>query len=131
MTRYTDDLKQQVERILRWEPSSHWRWRDFVQLSELVQRHTNQPVDAHELQAFWKSVPMPSPVLLDALARFADYNGWDDFCTRNFYGEMEADDETAMLHAPMWEIPIRWVIRICWFAVILSILIGIVLIWKH
>ena len=131
MTRYTDDLKQQIERILHWEPSSHWRWRDFVRLSELVLSHTLQYVDAHELQTFWKSSVVTSPGFLDALARFADYGDWDDFCARNFYGSVETDDETEGLHAPMWEIPTRWVILICWLSVMASVLVGVVLVWKR
>ena len=131
MKRYTDDLKQQIERVLRWESSSHWRPRDFVHLSELVLTHTHQHVDAHELQVFWQSSAVSSPVFLDTLACFIDYTDWDDFCTRNFYGVVEVDDETEILHAPMWEIPIRWVIAICWFSVIASVVIGILLIWKR
>ncbi|MBD2752108.1 hypothetical protein [Spirosoma validum] len=131
MGRYTDDLKQQIERILHWEPSSHWRLRDFVSLSELVRTHTRQYVDAQELQAFWKSSAVTSPVFLDTLAQFADYVDWNDFCDRNFYGVMEHDDETELLHAPMWEIPVRWVIGICWFSIIVSVVIGILLVWKR
>lgn len=131
MTRYTDDLKQQIERILRWESSLHWRLRDFVRLSELILSHTRRHVEARDLQTFWKSSVVPSPVFLDALACFADYTDWDDFCARNYYGSVEIDDETEMLHAPMWEIPIRWVLLICWFSVIASVVVGILLIWKR
>jgi hypothetical protein len=69
--------------------------------------------------------------LLDSLARFADYDGWTDFCTRNFYGVVEADDETMKLHAPMWEIPMRWVIVICWLSVLASVVVGVLLVWKR
>ncbi|WP_420146802.1 hypothetical protein [Spirosoma sp.] len=131
MKPYTDDLKQQIERVLHWEPSSHWRPRDFVHLSELICNRTDQYVDAHELQAFWQSSTVSSPVFLDALACFIDYSDWGDFCNRNFYGTVETDDETQLLHAPMWEIPIRWVIAICWFSVIASITIGILLVLKR
>ncbi len=131
MTQHTNDLKQQIERILRWEPASHWRPRDFVQLSELIYNHTNQKLEANELQKFWESSVVSSPVLLDTLAHFADYTSWDDFCKRNFYGTVETDDETQLLHAPMWEIPMRWVIVICWLSVIASILVGILLIVKR
>ncbi len=96
MTPHTSDLKQQIERVLRWEQSSHWRTRDFAHLSDLVFRHTQQRVDAHSLQNFWQSSVVPSPDFLDTLARFVDYEDWDDFCTRNFYGVVEADDETEL-----------------------------------
>jgi len=131
VTRQTTDLKQQIERILRWESSSYWRLRDFAQLSELILKHTHQQVDAQALQLFWQSSAVASPVLLDALAQFADYTDWDEFCTRNFYGTVEIDEETEILHAPMWEIPMPWVIAICWLSVMASVLIGILLVWKH
>ena len=131
MTRYTSDIKQQIERILHWEQSSHWRLRDFAHLSEVIFRHTRQQVDAYALQTFWQSSKVPSPTLLDVLAQFADYEDWDDFCTRNFYGTVEVDEETESLHAPMWEIPTRWVLAICWFSLIASIAVGVLLVWKH
>ncbi|GAB4042459.1 hypothetical protein [Spirosoma jeollabukense] len=130
MTRHTNDLKQQIERILHWEQSSHWRSRDFVHLSELIFTHTNQHVDARDLQLFWTSSSIPSQFLLDTLACYADYADWDDFCRRNFYGEVDADDEMTTLHAPMWEIPMKWVIVICWFSVLASILVAILLVLK-
>lgn len=131
MTRYTSDLKQQIERILNWGPSKHWRLRDFSDLSQQVLAHTGEHVDARDLQTFWQSSVDPSPYLLDALARFADYSGWTDFCTRNFYGVVEADDETMKLHAPMWEIPMRWVIVICCLSVLASVIVGVLLVWKR
>lgn len=130
-SRYTDDLKQQIERILLWEPSSHWRLRDFMRLSEQIHTYTRQSVEARDLQAFWKSSAIMSPGFLDALARFADYADWEDFYSRNQYGVVEADDETELLHAPMWEIPIRWVIVICWLSVIASVIVGVLLVWKR
>lgn len=130
VTPYTDDLKQQIERILHWEPSSHWQLRDFRHLSERMFSHTRQHVEAHDLQAFWKSSVVSSPVFLDALARFADYRDWDDFCSRNFYGSVETDD-AEIFHAPMWEIPMRWVILICWLSVIASVVVGVLLVWKR
>ncbi|GAB3036852.1 hypothetical protein [Spirosoma pulveris] len=129
-THHANDLKQQIEDILRWEQSSHWRARDYVQLSELVARHTQRQVDSQELQAFWETSTIPPKPSLDTLARFMDYTGWDDFCARNAYGVMEADEETTLLHAPMWEIPMRWVIVLCWLSVITSIVVGILLVWK-
>jgi hypothetical protein len=131
MYRHLNDLKQQVERILHWEQSSHWRPRDFVYLSELVFRHTRRQLDAQVLQAFWQTATAPPPDVLDTLAQFADYTGWDEFCTRNFYGVVEVDEETTVLHAPMWEIPTPWVLVICWFSVIASVLVGALLVWKR
>ena len=130
MTQYTDDLKQQVERILQWEPSSHWRLRDFGHLSERMHDYTHRPIDAQDLQAFWKESTTASPILLDTLARFIDYIDWEDFRTRNTYGTVEADEETRRLHAPMWEIPVWWVVVICWFSVIASVIVGILLVCK-
>jgi hypothetical protein len=131
MTRHTRDLKQQIERVLHWEQSSHWRTRDFTHLSNLVFYYTHQRVDAHSLQNFWQSSVVPSPDSLDTLARFVDYDDWADFCTRNFYGEVAADGEMVLLHAPMWEIPMRWVVAICWFSVIASVIVALLLVWKH
>ncbi|GAB4004836.1 hypothetical protein GCM10028808_03290 [Spirosoma migulaei] len=131
MTQHAHNLKQQIERILHWEQSSHWRFRDFVQLSELIYRHTHRRVEAHELQLFWQSSDANSSFFLDTLAQFADYADWEDFCTRNFYGTVEVDEETVRLHAPMWEIPTRWVVVICWLSVLASIVIGVLLVWKH
>ena len=128
---YADDLKYQIERILNWEPSSHWRPRDFVHLSDMILAHTSQHVEAQDLQAFWQSAAGITPSSLNALARFADYSDWDDFCTRNFYGSVDTDDELAVMHAPMWEIPMRWVIILCWLSVIASILVAVLLVWKR
>lgn len=131
MTAHTNDLKQQIERILRWEQSSHWRLRDFESLSRLVFLHTNQQIDARELQAFWVSSIIPSQSFLDTLACYADYSDWEEFCTRNFYGEVGLDDESVALRAPIWEIPIQWVVLLCWISLIASILVAILLVWKH
>lgn len=131
MNRYTNDLKQQIERILNWEKSTHWRARDFAQLSDLIFEHTHRQLGAVALQVFWQSSVVPSPAFLDALAQFLDYLDWDDFCTRNFYGTVETDEETNLLHAPMWEIPMRWVVVICWFAVIASVVVAVLLVWKR
>ena len=128
MTQHTDDLKQQIERILRWEPSSHWRLRDFAYLSERIHGYTRQRVDAQDLQAFWKGLSVDSPVLLDTLARFVDHTDWEDFRSRNTYGTVETDEETRMLHAPMWEIPTRWVVVICWLSAIASVAVGVLLV---
>ena len=131
MNQYTADLKQQIERILNWGPSKHWRARDFADLSQRILTHTGEYTNAHDLQAFWQLSKKPAPVLLNTLARFADYDDWDDFCTRNFYGVVESDDETILAHAPMWEIPMRWVIVICWLSVLASVLVGVLLVWKR
>ncbi len=131
MTRHTNDLKQQIERILHWEQPSHWRFRDFEFLSQLVFARTHRRVDALDLQAFWESSAIPSQPFLDSLACFADYTDWDDFCIRNFYGVVETDDEIVTLHARHWEIPVQWVIVICWLSVLASVLVGILLVWKR
>ncbi|QIP11383.1 hypothetical protein G8759_01390 [Spirosoma aureum] len=131
MNQHTTDLKYQIERILLWEPSSHWRSQDFVRLSEHVFTYTQRQVDAQHLEAFWRTSAIKSPDLLDTLARFVDYIDWDDFCVRNFYGVVEVDEETQLTHPPMWEIPMRWVIIICWFSVIVSIAVAILLVWKR
>ena len=131
MTHYTADLTQQIERILNWAPSKHWRLRDFTDLSQRVWMHTGERVAATDLQAFWQSSNTPSTDLLNSLARFADYDSWDDFCRRNFYGIVESDDETLRTHAPVWEIPVRWVVLICWLSVVASVLVGVALLWKR
>lgn len=131
VTSHTADLKQQIERILNWGPSKHWRARDFADLSQRIRAHTGEHTDAHELQAFWKSSAGAPSTLLDTLARFADYDDWDDFCTRNFYGVVETDDETVLTHTPMWEIPTRWVLVICWLSVLASVIVGVLLVWKR
>ena len=131
MTQYTDDLKQQVERILRWESSSHWRLRDYRHLSERIHEYTHQRVDAQDLQSFWQSSLVISPILLDTLARFADYADWEDFRTRTTYGAVQDDEETQILHAPMWEIPVRWVVVICWFSAFASVAVGVLLVCKR
>lgn len=131
MDRHLNDLKQQVECILNWEKSTHWRARDFAQLSTLIFEHTHRQLSPAALQAFWQSSAVPSPAFLDALAQFVDYVDWDDFCTRNFYGTVVIGDETNLLHAPMWEIPVRWVVAICWLAVVASIVIAVLLVWRH
>lgn len=126
---HADDLKHQIERILRWEPSEYWRPGDFATLSEQILAHTNCWVEAHDLQMFWK-LSVATPGMLDALAQFADYADWSDFCVRNQVGEM-IPTKADFFHAPMWEIPDRWVVVIGWLAVLASILIGVLLIWKR
>lgn len=129
MTRPANDLKQQIERILNWGPSSHWRERDFAQLSEQVLAYTNCWVESHDLQTFWRS-SVATPGLLDALAQFADYTDWADFGDRNQVGEMTPVEADAF-HAPMWEIPMRWVVVICWLSVLASVIVGVLLVWKR
>lgn len=131
MTQHTDDLKQQVERILYWEHSSHWRLCDYEHLSERMYEYTHQRINAQDLQAFWKEPSLASLVLLNTLARFVDYSDWKEFCIRNSYGSVEADEETGQLHAPMWEIPVRWVVVICWLSVIASVAVGVLLVCKQ
>ena len=128
----SNDLKQQIERILGWEQSSHWRLRDFETLGQLVFNHTRRPIDVHDLQRFWRSSDKIDRDFLDTLACFADYHDWADFRSRNSYGSVEvADDEVRVLHAPMWEIPMRWVVLICWLSVIASIVVAVSLVWKQ
>ena len=131
MDQHVNDLKQQIERILNWEKSSYWRLRDFKQLSDLIFQRTHRQLDAAVLQSFWQVATIPPETALDALAQFIDYIDWDDFCTRNFYGTVETDDETNLLYAPMWEIPTRWVVVICWFSLIASVVVAALLVWKR
>lgn len=130
MIRYTDDIKYQIERILHWEPSSHWQLRDFVQLSERIQARTEHHIDAHDLQTFWRSSTVSSPIVLDALACFADYISWDDFLERNSYGRVE-DDDTVSTRLPVWEIPSSLVVFLCWLSVVASLLVSLLLVWKQ
>ena len=129
MSQHTTDLKQQIERILNWGPPSHWRERDFAQLSEQVLAYTNRWVESHDLQIFWRS-SVATPGLLDALTQFADYADWGDFCDRNQVGEMIPAKVDAF-HAPMWEVPTRWVVILCWLSVLASALVGALLVWKR
>ena len=129
MSRHTDDLKHQIERILRWESSAHWRPRDYRYLSERVMAHTNHWVEAHDLQQFWTS-SVATPGLLDALAQFADYHSWEDFCFRNQVGEMVPVKADAF-HSPRREIPARWITLIWWVSVLIAIGVGLLLVWKR
>ena len=129
MTHYINDLKRQIERILHWESSSHWRLRDFVLLSERILAHTNCWVEPHDLQTFWRSSEA-TPGLLDALAQFADYTDWADFCDRNQVSAMVPVKPDAF-HAPKREVPMRWVIVLCWLSVVAAVAVGILLIWKR
>ncbi|MFD2574042.1 hypothetical protein ACFSUS_25625 [Spirosoma soli] len=130
MTRHANDLKYQIERILHWEPSEYWRLCDFTILSEQIMAHTDQWVEAQDLQRFWRSSAHATPALLNALARFADYADWYDFCARNQIGEM-IPTQPDFFHAPMWEIPMQWVIVLCWLSVVASILVSILLVYKR
>ena len=126
---HTADLKHQIERIVNWGPSKHWRLRDFAELSQQIMARTDRWVESHDLQTFWRS-SVATPGLLDALAQFADYFDWADFCDRNQVGEMTPLEADAF-HAPMWEIPMRWVIIICWLSVLASVIVGVLLVWKR
>ena len=127
---HPDDLKYQVERILRWEPSSHWQPGDFLHLSKRVMAHTNQWVEAHDLQQFWQSSADATPALLDALAQFADYAHWDDFCDRNRIGEM-VPTQADYFYAPVWQIPAPWVRVIFYLSVLASVVMSMLLWWKR
>jgi hypothetical protein len=123
------DLKRQTERILNWEPSSHWRAKDFALLSKHVLMHTNCWLEAHDLQLFWQT-SVTTPGLLDALAQFADYADWDDFCARNVAGEM-VPLKPNYFHRPHWEVPDRWMVWILWGAVLASVAVGALLWWRR
>ena len=129
MVRHANDLKYQVERILRWEPSDYWRLVDFAVLSGQILAHTNRWVEAHDLQTFWQS-SVATPGTLDALAQFADYVDWLDFCACNQTEEMVPVTPNAF-HVPLWEIPERWIIRICWLSVLVSAVVVALLLWKR
>ncbi|GAB4031322.1 hypothetical protein [Spirosoma gilvum] len=130
MNQQAQELKRQIERILHWEPSSHWRLRDFVHLSQLIFSHTHHELNVDDLQAFWQSSEFPSKSFLDTLTQFIDYEGWDDFCDRNQVSEMVPIKPDAF-HARSWEIPARWIIIICWLSVVLSIAVAMLLIWRR
>lgn len=130
MNQYASDLKYQIERILHWEPAEYWRLADFEVLSNQIMAHTNQWVEAHDLQQFWRSSAHATPALLNALARFADYADWDDFCNRNQVGEM-IPTRPDFFHAPLWAIRAQWMIWILWLSVLASVLVGILLVWKR
>ncbi|WP_080053762.1 hypothetical protein [Spirosoma aerolatum] len=127
MDQQTQELKRQIERILHWEPSSHWRLRDFVHLRDLVFSQTNQELNVDDLQAFWQVSEIPSIAFLDTLTHFIEYEGWGDFCHRNQVSEMVPVRPDAF-HARSWEIPTRWIIIICWLSAIASIVVSILLI---
>lgn len=129
MSRPADDLKRQVERILRWEASVHWQRRDFAELSEQVMAYTGCWVEAHDLQAFWR-MSVATPGLLDALAQFADYADWTDFGVRNRVGEM-IPTKPNFFHAPMWDVPARWVPLIWALSAAAAAGLGALLIWKR
>lgn len=126
----TADLKDQIERILHWEPSSHWHLRDFVQLSDHILAHTQQYIEPHDLQTFWQRNEKPLPSVLDALARFADYDDWTDFCARNVAGEM-VPLKPRLFHRPHWEVPARWARWILWGSVLAAVTLGALLWWKR
>jgi hypothetical protein len=130
VNQYAIDLKYQIERILRWEPAEYWRLKDFEMLSDQIMAHTNHWVEAHDLQQFWRSSAHATPALLDALARFADYDGWDDFCDRNQVGEM-IPTQPDFFHTPMWAITAPWMVWILWLSVLASVIVGILLVWKQ
>ncbi|AQG81405.1 hypothetical protein [Spirosoma montaniterrae] len=123
--RSTHDLKQQIERILRWEPPEHWQLRDFETLSERVMMHTNQWVEAHDLQTFWHSSDATLGTL-DALAQFADYANFADFCARNAAGEM-VPAKPALFYRPHREVPAHWMTWILWASALVSVLISVLL----
>lgn len=127
MNQHFHELKRQIERILHWEPSSHWRLRDFVHLRDLVLSQTNHELNVDDLQAFWQLSEVPSKAFLDTLTHFIDYEGWDDFCHRNQVSEMVPVRPDAF-HVRSWEIPARWIIIICWLSVMVSIVVAILLI---
>lgn len=126
-----NDLKYQIERMLRWESPEHWQLRDFGQLSQLIMAYTNGWIEPQDLQRFWQSSDQATPALLHTLAQFVDYEDWDDFCARNQVDVMAPAHEPNVFHQPLREIPRHWVIIIGWLAVAVSVGLGLFLYWKR
>lgn len=92
--------------------------------------YTNRWIEAHDLQLFWQS-SVATPGLLDALAQFADYDDWNDYCTQNSVERMVPNRETPWLYSPKWETPGHWVRWILWLSGLASIAVGALLLWKR
>jgi hypothetical protein len=90
-------LLQTIERQLGWGEPGQWQSRDFDKLNQLILDKTGVSLSASTLKRVWGRVQYesaPSAVTLDALARFAGYEGF-----RAFAGAAPA---TALRR------PVRW-----------------------
>ncbi len=82
--RQFERLKEAVENVLGWGPASAWTQRDFEILSEQVEAVTQTRLSISTLKRLWRSEPssLPQSATLDALSRFAGFDGWGGFRTQ-------------------------------------------------
>jgi hypothetical protein len=88
--------------------SDDWTKRDYEQLSILIEQKTKIVLSVSTLLRLFKSPSShkPQKITLDALAKFAGYNTWHEFCTNE-----GREEQPNLIPAPFkrkW-LPVRWV----------------------
>lgn len=70
--------KQTIEEKLTWGPSADWKQRDYECLGKLIFEETEISISLSTLRRLWKPeyAATPHPSTLEALAKFAGYEGW-------------------------------------------------------
>ncbi len=70
--------KQTIEEKLTWGPSADWKQRDYECLSKLIFEETEISISLSTLRRLWKPnyAATPHPSTLEALAKFAGFEGW-------------------------------------------------------
>jgi len=78
---YIDKCKRLIECCLKWAESSELKNRDYEYLSELIFDKTRISISISTLKRIWQNnkLRIPHVSTLNALARFLDYDNWNDF----------------------------------------------------
>lgn len=80
-----------IEASLGWGDASSWSNEDFEELSEKIFTATSVRLSVSTLKRIWGKVrydSSPTSATLNALARFAGYEGWRDFVVRTGANEV-------------------------------------------
>jgi len=89
--------------------SDDWTKRDYEQLSLLIEQKTKIVLSVSTLLRLFKSPTShkPQKVTLDALAKYAGYNAWHEFCTNE-----GREDQPIIITRPVErkKLPVRWVL---------------------
>ncbi len=81
---FIEKIKHLVECRLEWVDSKEWKNRDYEYLSELIFGKTKIAISVSTLKRIWHNDRLRTPhnSTLNALARFLDYENWNDFKTK-------------------------------------------------
>jgi len=78
---YLQVCKKEIESQLNWNLDGNWKQRDFLLLSEYIFEKTGTQLSVSTLKRIWSTehTILPQTATLNALARFIDYDNWNQF----------------------------------------------------